>query len=535
MAIGVVADGSDITTALVGSAARIIGMDFTEAERDSMLDDLGDYRDGYASLREIEIPNAVPPALNFNPLPVGKTISTAEKPIVVSPPKHTSVPADLNALAFWSVGDLAELIRTRKVTSTALTTMYLERLKKFGPELECVITLTEERALEQARKADKEIAAGHYRGYLHGIPYGVKDLLAVEGYRTTWGAAPYKDQTIDDTATVVKKLDEAGAVLVAKLTLGALAWGEVWYGGMTRNPWDLEQGSSGSSAGPAAATAAGLVAFSIGTETWGSIVSPSTRCGTTGLRPTYGRVSRTGAMALSWSMDKIGPICRSVEDCAIVFDVIRGTDGVDQTLVDAAFNYDPDIDLHSVKIGFLKNAFDEDYGFKDTDAATLEKLRELGAELVPIELPAFPSDALPIILTAEAAAAFDELTRSGRDDLMARQIKNAWPNVFRSSRLIPAVEYIQANRVRFMVIQQMNRLMKTVDVYITPSFGGNNLLLTNLTSHPCVVLPNGFDEGGHPRSITFLGDLYDEATVLAVAHAYEDATDFHLRHPEHFQ
>ncbi len=396
-----------------------------------------------------------------------------------------------------------------------------------------MITLTEERALARAKQADEEIAKGKYRGLLHGIPYGAKDLLAVKGYKTTWGAMPYKDQTIDEDATVIRKLDDAGAVLVAKLTMGALAWGDVWYGGMTRNPWNLEQGSSGSSAGSASATAAGLVAFAIGTETWGSIVSPSTRCGTTGLRPTYGRVSRTGAMALSWSMDKIGPICRTVEDCAIVFDAIRGADGIDQTLIDAPFNYSPRIDIKKLKIGYLKKLFDEKYENSAADAAVLAKLRELGCELVPVELPDYPVDAISFILSAEAASAFDELTRSGRDDLMVRQTRDAWPNVFRASRLIPAVEYIQANRLRYLIIQDMQKL--GVDVWLSPSFGGSNLLLTNLTGHPCVVLPNGFDEKGSPTSVTFMGKLFGEAELLAVAKAYQDATDYHLKHPPLFR
>jgi Asp-tRNA(Asn)/Glu-tRNA(Gln) amidotransferase A subunit family amidase len=338
---------------------------------------------------------------------------------------------------------------------------------------------------------------------------------------------------IDEDAVVIQRLDEAGAVLVAKLTLGALAWGDVWFGGRTRNPWNPEQGSSGSSAGSASATAAGLVAFSIGTETWGSIVSPSTRCGVTGLRPTYGRVSRAGAMALSWSMDKIGPVCRTVEDCALVFDAIVGPDGVDPTLVDLPFNYNPNIDLKTVRVGYLRTLFEDDYQNRDTDRATLDKLRALGADLIPIELPNYPVEALSFILTAEAGAAFDELTRSGRDDLMVRQIRNAWTNVLRSSRLIPAVEYIQANRMRYMIVQDMRNL--GVDVYVAPSFGGNNLLLTNLTGHPCVVLPNGFGEEGNPVSISFIGTLYDEGTLLAVAKAYQDATDFHEKHPPLFQ
>ncbi len=398
--------------------------------------------------------------------------------------------------------------------------------------MECVITLTEELALQQARQADEEIATGHYRGPLHGIPWGAKDLLATKGVKTTWGAKPYQDQIIDVDATVVRRLKEAGAVLIAKLTMGALAWGDVWFGGKTRNPWNLEQGSSGSSAGSAAATSAGLVGFSIGTETWGSIVSPSTRCGVTGLRPTFGRVSRYGAMALSWSMDKIGTIGRSVEDCALVFEAITGSDGQDLTVVDLPFNWNPSLPLKDIRIGYLKKAFEEDYSSQKNDEAVLRVLRSLGVELIPLELPQLPVDSLSFILDAEAAAAFDELTRSGRDDLLVRQQPRAWPNAFRQARLIPAVEYIQANRIRTLLLQAMAEKMKDLDVYVAPSFGGNNLLLTNLTGHPAVVVPNGFDEKGSPTSISFIGDLFEEAKALRVAKAFQEATDFHLQHPK---
>ncbi len=526
-------DTLQIKTENIAGAEKIVGLEFTQAERDSMLQDLIDNLKSYLALRAVEIPNSIPPAMEFNPIPAGFKIEKNERHFVASKASRLERPANLEDLAFWPVRDLAELIRTKKVSSTELTKMYLERLKKFGPKLECVIALTEERALAHAKHADEEISNGKYRGLLHGIPYGAKDLLAVKGYRTTWGAMPYKDQVIDEDATVIGKLDDAGAVLVAKLTMGALAWGDVWFGGKTRNPWNLEQGSSGSSAGSAAATAAGLVAFAIGTETWGSIVSPSTRCGDTGLRPTYGRVSRTGAMALSWSMDKIGPICRTVEDCAIVFDAIRGADGIDQTLIAAPFNYDPNVNIKKLRVGYLKKLFEEDYDNKANDAATLVCLREIGCELFPIELPDYPVDAIAFILSAEAAAAFDDLTRSGRDDLMVRQTRDAWPNVFRASRFIPAVEYIQANRLRYLIIQDMQKL--DVDVWLSPSFGGSNLLLTNLTGHPCVVLPNGFDEKERPTSITFMGRLFGEAKLLAVAKAYQDATEYHLKHPPLFR
>lgn len=530
--LGAGGDKPDVKKEDIVGAEKIIGLEFTPVERDSMLQDLIDNLESYLKIRGIDIPNSVPPSLQFNPIPVGFTFETAKHKFVASPPRKLHVPANIEELAYWPVRDLAELVRTRAVTSTALTKMYLERLKKYGPKLDCVVTLTEERALESARRADEEIAHGKYRGLLHGIPYGAKDLFAVKGYKTTWGAEPYENQMFDEDAAVIKKLDEAGAVLVAKLALGALAWGDVWFGGMTRNPWNLDQGSSGSSAGSAAATAAGLVAFAIGTETWGSIVSPSTRCGATGLRPTFGRVSRTGAMALSWSMDKIGPICRTVEDCAIVFNAIEGPDGRDQTVVDAPFNYAPKVDLKKVRIGYVKDLFEKDYPGKANDAATLAKLRELGVDLVPIELPKYPVGDLGFILSAEAAAAFDELTRSGKDDLLKRQVRDAWPNVFRASRLIPAVEYIQANRIRYLIVQDMQKL--DVDVYVAPSFGGDNLLLTNLTGHPCVVMPNGFNEKGSPTSISFIGRLFGEAKLLAVAKAYEDATDFHTKHPPLF-
>lgn len=532
---GVIGQGDKITSGIVESAEKIIGLVFTPAERDSMIDDLSLNVDSYERVRGVVLDNSVPPALGFDPLPVGWKPPVKRSRFDLGRARAGVVPSKPQDLAFYTVRDLGDLIRTRKITSTALTQLCLARLKEHGPKLECVITLTENLALQQAARADEEIAAGRYRGPLHGVPYGAKDLLAVSGYRTTWGAMPYKDQVIDRDATVVRKLEEAGAVLVAKLTVGALAWGDVWYGGMTRNPWNLDEGSSGSSAGSSAATAAGLVPFAIGTETWGSIVSPATRCGATGLRPTFGRVSRTGAMALSWSMDKIGPICRSVEDCAIVFNAIRGPDGIDASVIDVPFEYRGRAELKRVRVGFAKALFEEEHEGKAHDEEALRTLEALGARLVPVELPDYPVESLAFILSAEAAAAFDELTRSNRDDLMVRQIKNAWPNVFRTSRFIPAVEYINANRVRYMLVQEMDKIMSEVDVYVAPTFGGDNLLLTNLTGHPCVVLPNGFDEKGSPVSITFVGRLFDEGTLLGVAKAYQDATEFHLKHPPLFQ
>jgi Asp-tRNA(Asn)/Glu-tRNA(Gln) amidotransferase A subunit family amidase len=510
----------------------MFGLKFILSERDSMLDNLIEYRNSYKSNWNVELKNSVIPSLLFNPLPAGFEFNKEQKPLEFNDYTKTKMPDDIEQLAYYSIGELAELIRTKQMSSVELTVFFLERLEKFGPKLECVITLTKERALRHASLADKEISEGKYRGMLHGIPFGVKDLLSTKEYKTTWGATPFKDQVINEDATIIKKLEEAGAVLLVKLTMGALAWGDVWYGGKTRNPWDLTKGSSGSSAGSASAVSAGLVPFAIGTETWGSIVSPSTVCGVTGLRPTYGRVSRTGAMALSWSMDKIGPICRNVEDLAIVFNKIYGPDNIDQTLYDVPFNYSYNVDLSKLKIGYLKNDFDGEYDFHKNDSLTLKKLKDLGVDLIPIELPKIDVESLSFILSAEAAAAFDELTRTNKDKLLVRQIKKAWPNVFRSARFIPAVEYINANRIRSLLIQEMQELMEGVDIYLAPSWEGDNLLLTNLTGHPCVVLPNGFSEDGTPTSINFMGKLFDEGTLIAVAKVYQDATDHHLKHPD---
>lgn len=526
-------DSLRVNSDLLSQALELIGLRYTPSEIDSALSDVDDNLTSYEALRENLLPNAVPPALYFNPLPNGMTVPAGEGSFDLRP-VEVEAPERLEDLAFYSVRDLAELLRTQRVTSTELTKLALDRLKKHDTSLHCVVTLTEETALREAAQADEEIAAGNYRGPLHGIPYGAKDLLAYPGYPTTWGATTHKDQTIDETAAVLAKLDSAGAVLVAKLTLGALAWGDVWFGEKTRNPWNLEQGSSGSSAGPASAVVAGLVPFAIGSETWGSIVSPSTRCGASGLRPTYGTVSRAGAMALSWSMDKLGPICRTVEDCAIVYDAIHGSDPADLSVSAAPFNYSPEIDFASLRVGYLKSAFDSDTVNTDLNTAALKTLRDLGAELIEIELPAAPIMPLSIILVAEAAAAFQELTLNNTDDLLVRQIKNAWPNVFRTSQLIPAVEYIQANRHRTRLINEMAELMARVDIYVTPPFGGDNLLLTNLTGHPCVVVPHGFNDKGLPRSITFMGQLYDDGRLLAFAQQYQQATDHHKRFPPLF-
>lgn len=543
LSVGIISGGTlmaqnneiyDFSKDAIAGAENLFGLQFTDAERDSMMDELQLNLNYYQTLMQLNLSNDVPMSLVFNPVPPGMHFPREAKTPVFDLPEDVSMPDNIEDLAFYTVAQLSNLIRTGKVTSVALTRMFLNRLKRFDDTLHAVITLTEDLALEQARRADAELANGKYRGLLHGIPYGIKDLFAVKGYKTTWGAMPYEDQIINENAAVVKKLQDAGAVLLGKLTLGALAWGDVWYGGKTRNPWNPEQGSSGSSAGPASATAAGLVPFAIGTETYGSIVSPSTRCGTTGLRPTFGRVSRTGAMVLSWSMDKVGPITSSAEDAAIVFNTIYGPDGKDQSVRDLPFNYNPDINLSTLKIGYTKSLFEEDYPNRQNDQATLNVIRGLGVDLLPIKLPDYPIEAMNFILSAEAGAAFQDLTLSNRDDEMVRQVKDAWPNVLRAANLIPAVEYIQAIRARSQLIEQLADLMDQVDLYIAPSFGGHNLLMTNLTGHPCTVVPNGFDEDGSPTSISFIGKLYDEATLLAVVKKYQDATVFDEQHPEMF-
>jgi Asp-tRNA(Asn)/Glu-tRNA(Gln) amidotransferase A subunit family amidase len=539
------AAGADITVDTIANAEEVAGLHFDPQERELMLDGLKQQEQRIEALHKIPLDNSVSPAIKFDPLPPGKKLTPmAHRPMQRSKVADRAIPANLEDLAFLPVSELSELVRRRRVTSTQLTQMYVARLKKYDPVLHCVISLTEERALKQAAAADAEISRGHYRGPLHGIPWGAKDLLAVRGYKTTWGAGPFKEQVIDTDATVVQRLDDAGAVLVAKLTLGELAQGDIWFGATTRNPWKVDQGSSGSSAGPASATAAGLVGFSIGSETLGSISSPSTRCGTTGLRPTFGRVPRTGAMALSWTMDKLGPICRGVEDCAFVLDAIYGPDGKDNTVIPADYHWNAQLSPRSLRVGYVKSAFDLPqldpadpkrtlHATKQFDDAALDVLQRMGIHLIAVDLPDVPYDAMRIVLSAEAAASFDELTRTDRDKELVQQGKFDWPNSFRTSRFIPAVDYVNANRVRTIAIQKWDDLMRTVDVIVTPTVAANlsQLVATNLTGHPAVIVPNGFRDDGTPVSLTFLGGLYEEAKVLTVAKAYQDATGFHLRHP----
>jgi len=534
-----------ITKDMMHQAEKLMGIEFTDAQEAMALGGVNRNLDSYETVRKIDVPLDTEPAIAFHPARARKQLYATKTKFrfgKVDVPQFKTV----EDLAFATVPQLAELLRTRRISSTELTQMYLARLKKYGDKLLCVVTLTEDLALKQAAAADAEIKRGKYRGPLHGIPWGAKDLFATKGIKTTWGAEPYRDQVIDYDSTVVERLNEAGAVLVAKLSMGALAQGARWFAGVTRNPWqpdEAQTGSSGSSAGPAAATAAGLVGFSIGTETLGSIVSPSSRCGVTGLRPTYGRVSRYGAMGLSWTMDKIGPICRGVEDCAAALSAIYGPDGKDITVGDAPFNWNPDTNISTLRIGYLKTEFDgpatpptnEQQRTQAEQRRALYKtaldvLEKAGAKLTPIELPKLPAGALRFILTAEAAAAFDDITRDGRVNQLSGQSPGDWPNTFRTSRFIPAVEYLRAQRARTLLIREMEQLMSQWDVFVSPAPGSASLLVTNLTGNPAVVLPCGF-VNELPVAIMFTGGVYDEVAPLRAALAFERATKWHEMHP----
>jgi Asp-tRNA(Asn)/Glu-tRNA(Gln) amidotransferase A subunit family amidase len=509
---------------MIRQAEWIAGITLSDDQRRAILTDLGRALANYEAMRKVPLANDVPPAILFQPA-LTPFAAQSQGRGAVEPTRRVSLkrPDSSGDVAFLPVTSLAELLRSRQISSAELTKIYLDRLRKHDPTLHCVVTLTEDMALKQAERADREIAAGRYRGPLHGIPWGAKDLIAVPGYKTTWGAAPFKDQTFASGAAVAQRLEEAGAVLVAKLSLGALAWGDRWFGGQTRNPWNPEQGSSGSSAGAASAVAAGLVGFALGSETHGSIVSPCRRCGTTGLRPTFGRVSRFGCMTLSWSMDKIGPIARCVEDCALVLGAIHGADGLDWSAVDRPFYWPERRDLRTLRVGYTEGKTPVG------DRPELKILQRIGVQLVPIKLPdKYPVQPLNLILDVEAATVFDHWVRAGKTEGF-----NNWPPVFRKAEFVPAVEYLRANRIRTLLMRDMHELMQKVDLYI----GGDDLLLTNLTGHPCVVLPNGFRKTGDnetPTAITFTGRLYGESELLAVAHAYQEATGFHLRRPSRY-
>ena len=513
---------------------KLLGLDFDKKYIDTLYPYLKRNKEGFDSLRKYTLDNDVFPAIQFNPLPT----NFSPKPQAGFPdweiPENVQLPEKEADLAFYSIPQLASLIKNKKISSLKLTEFFIERLKKYNPVLQCTITITEQMALDQAKKLDAELAAGNYRGILHGIPYGVKDLMAVEGYKTTWGAEPYRNQQIEMTATVVEKLQNAGGVLIAKLVSGSLARGDVWFDGKTKNPWDTEQGATGSSAGSGSATSAGLVPFALGTETLGSITSPSTRNGITGLRPTYGRVSRHGVMSLSWSMDKVGPMARSAEDCAIVYSIITGKDLKDGTTTDYPDGFEPKKDYKSLRVAYLKKDIEKDTSLSKANLEkALETFKKMGITLNEVELPEdVPYSSFDVILRAEAGAFFDDLVRSRNVDKMVEQDQSSRANSLRQARFIPAVEYLQANRYRQVLIEKMEVIMKDYDILISPTFGNRQLIITNLTGHPVISIPTGLDKEKHPTSITLVGNLYDEASILLLAKAFQENTDFDEMHPE---
>ncbi|WP_273454548.1 amidase [Nevskia ramosa] len=542
-----------INAAMIKDAARISGLEFSEAEYEGMVKQVNQSFDRMQKVRATAIPNDVGPPFYFSPITAGMKVDRQARPLRFSKPAMVKRPADLEAVAFWPVTALSQLIKTRQVSSVELTQMVLARLKKHNGKLNCVVTMLDDLALEQAKKADAELAAGRDLGPLHGIPWGAKDIISVKNYPTTWGSGAYKDQVFDYDASIVEMLTAAGAVCVAKLATGELAGGDRWWGGRTNNPWKLDEGASGSSAGPGSATAAGCVPFAIGTETGGSILSPSARCGVTGLRPTFGRVSRYGAMALSWTQDRLGPMCRSVEDCAVVMSVIAKPDGRDLSVSEIPFNWDAMLDWRKLKVGYLPQAFgdgDRLASWKQNDQATLDQLRRMGVDLVPLKVPEF--DIELTMLSVEAAVFFDELLRSGRDKLMTDKSR---ADRFRTSRMIPAVEYLQSQRLRSMMMAKLADATASVDVYLAPSTNGNPRLpegatapipapppnysqqhsqMANLACYPGLALPNGLAETGAPTSVLFMAQPFAEAKLLALAKAYQDATGFQLRQPPEF-
>src|SRR5437867_3977359 len=549
-----------ITAAMLKDALAVAGLDFTDEARQQILNGVNQNLTRYADLRQIHIDPNIAPPLYYSPIVPGTPLDRVQKPFRMSATPSLRRPANLENVAFWPLAHLAHLLKTRQLSSVELSRMYLDRLKRYNPILNFVVTFTDDLGMQQAQQADREIAAGKYRGPLHGIPWGCKDINAVPGYPTQWGSGAFKGQVIDTEATVVRLLREAGAVLVAKLTTGELASGDQWFGGRTNSPWDPTEGSSGSSAGPASATAAGCVAFGIGTETSGSILSPSTICGVTGLRPTFGRVSRYGAMTLSWTQDRLGPLCRTVEDCALVFRTIAKADEQDLSVIDLPFNWDAELDIRKLRIGYLAPAFREANrhdDWKRNDGQVLDQVKALGVTLEPFELPAMPLNVTGGILGAESGASFDEFVRSGRDKNLTNKGRS---NGMRQSRLVPAVEYLQAQRVRAMIMRQFAATVSRFDVYIAPyinmrsggagrsgraggAAGGDStpplqpsairdhFQVANLCGYPAVSVPNGFTAEGKPTSITFLGRLYAEAEILALARAYQERAGFHLRRP----
>jgi Asp-tRNA(Asn)/Glu-tRNA(Gln) amidotransferase A subunit family amidase len=520
----------EITLDDLQAIEKIAGLAFTEEQRKQLLESVRAQNKQYAALRELPITYQVEPPTVFRPLP-GRVGGASSEPMRAVP-RHVELerPTSDDDLAFLPLRELAHLVRLRKISPVELTQVYLRRLETYGDRLLAVTSLTPERALAKAKEAEQEIARGDYRGPLHGIPCGVKDLFAMRGTKTTWGSEPHKDQEFDYDAAVVERLDQAGAIIVAKLSLGALAQGDVWFRGRTRSPWNPAQGSSGSSAGSGAATAAGLVGFSIGTETLGSIVSPSHQSRVTGLRPTYGRISRYGGMAVSWTMDKVGPMCRQAEDCALVLAALAGSDPRDPSAVDRPFSYPPEIDLRKLKIGYLIGAEDD-----PNDRSRLERedylkaLVELGARLEPIKITPTSGAIGWTILAVESAAAFDDFTRSEEIQLLKN---SSWPHTYRAHRYVPAVEYLQMQRARTLLMHQFEQELSDFDMFVAPGVGAHTLLVTNYTGHPQILIPNGEDARGNPRSVSIIGRLYEEAPLVAVAQRLQEALGHLPRRPD---
>jgi Asp-tRNA(Asn)/Glu-tRNA(Gln) amidotransferase A subunit family amidase len=549
------AGAKTITLEMVTDAMKLSGLEFTEAELKSMVDAANQNLTRYQELRSIHIPNDVSPPFHFSAIVPGMEISKTKLPFKLSAAPSVKRPGNLEEVAFWPVRHLAELVKTKQVTSLELTDMYLSRLHRYNGKLNNVVTFLDDYGRAEANKADAEIAAGKYKGPLHGIPWGAKDIISVKGYKTTWGSPAFKDQSFDYDASVVEMLRDAGAVLIAKLTSGELASGDNWFGGQTKSPWNLSQGSSGSSAGPSSATAAGCVAFGIGSETSGSILSPSARCGLAGLRPTFGRISRYGVMALSWTQDRLGPICRYAEDCAIVMQAIARPDGRDMSVSDIPFNWNAQLDVKKLRVGILQSSFDEltNAEAKKNAEDTLDTLRSVGvSQFLPVKVPDAPTNVAG--LGVESIVFFDEYAREGK---MKEARGGARPN----GRLIPAVEYLRSQRVRMMMMMKLAEATSHVDVYVVASnnTGGEgggrggrgrgegaatttepapprtptqrHFTMANLACYPAINIPNGFAANGSPTNAVLYGRPFGEMEIIAVAKAYQDAAGFHLKKP----
>jgi Asp-tRNA(Asn)/Glu-tRNA(Gln) amidotransferase A subunit family amidase len=548
---------AEVTPEMVHGALALSGLEFDAEDEKTIAEGLNNSIKNYIELRKIQIPNDVSPPFHFSALVPGITPNKTRVPFRMSSPS-VKRPSDIEELAFASVRDLSTLLRTRQVKSVELTEMYLDRLHRHNDKLNCVVTFLDDLAMEQARQADAEIAAGRYRGPLHGVPWGAKDIISVAGYKTTWGSGAYTEQMFDYDASVVEMLRDAGAVLLAKLTTGELASGDRWFGGQTKNPWNLEQGSSGSSAGPGSATAAGCVGFAIGTETSGSILSPSARCGVTGLRPTLGRVSRAGVMALSWTQDRLGPMCRYAEDCALVMSVISRPDGKDMSVVDLPFNWDAQMDIRRLRVGYIAGAFAEvtDPAIKRANDQVLDEVRRLGFTLVDVEVPDFPTNFSAN--GVESSAFHYDLVQSGRDKKLTSPNRGTG---FKRARLVPAVEYLQHQRLRMMMMMELAKATAHVDVYLVPrSAGGGGApaaapaapttpapanddppspmqrhsTMANLATYPAISMPHGFAADGSPMAINFYARPFGETELLEVAKAWQDRTEHHERRPKLF-